>query len=266
MATAEVHLLQVSQAKLAALAKVTRLIERRWGGGALQRLGGVPTPDAAAIPTGFPALDRALGIGGLPRGRIVELCGHRSSGKVTLAAHAIAQAQRQGGLAAYIDVPHLLDPCYVAAHGVDLDYLLIARPADGAEALVVADTLARSQGLDLIVFDAVADLAPGGERRALARARLLSATLRRLAGAIAGSPTAFLFLNRASPGAQTAPGGLALRYYASMRLLIERQSWLLEGEDVVGCRSLVRVLKNKLAPPFGSAEIEVCYENSLRPD
>ena len=253
-------------ARLAILEEVSRLLEKRWGGGALQRLGSVPTSDRDVIPTGFPALDLALGVGGLTRGRIVELCGHRSSGKVTLAAHTIAQAQRQGGLAAYIDIAHLLDPCYLATHGVDLEYLLIVQPVSGAEALAIADVLARSRGLDLVVFDSVADLFPAGERGAPARARLLSASLRKLAGSIADSPMVLIFINRSAPGAQVGAGGRALRFYASVRLLVERQAWLREGEDVVGCRSLVRVLKNKLAPPLRSAEIEVRYEDRLRAD
>ncbi len=185
--------------RLAVLEGVARRLERRWGGGTLQRLGGRPAGDAAVIPTGFPALDLALGVGGLTRGRIVELYGHRSSGKVTLAAHILAQALRRGGLAAYVDVPHLLDPSYLSAHGVDLEYLLIAQPESAEEALAIVDVLARSGGLDLVVFDSMADLFPTGDRATLARARLLSASLRRLAGAIAGSPTVFLFINRAAP-------------------------------------------------------------------
>jgi recombination protein RecA len=252
--------------RLAVLAEVSRLLERRWGGGALQRLGSRPAGDATVISTGFPALDLALGVGGLTRGRIVELCGHRSSGKVTLAAHILAQALRRGGLAAYVDVPHLLDPNYLASHGVDLEYLLIAQPESAEEALAIADVLAGSGGLDLVVFDSVADLFPTGDHAAPARAKLLSASLRRLAGAIAGSPTVFLFINRAAPGQSDGVGGRALRFYASVRLSVERQAWLQEGEDVVGCRSLVRVLKNKLAPPLRSAEIEVRYEDRLRAD
>lgn len=255
-----------SEAKLAILEDVARLLAKRWGGGALQRLGRTPPRDADAISTGFPALDLALGTGGLPRGRITELCGQRSTGKVTLVAHTIAQAQARGGLAAYVDVPHLLDPYYLATHGVDLDYCLVVQPAGGEEALEMADALVRSGGLDLIVFDSVADLAPAGERRALARARLLSAALRRLAAAVASSPAAFVFVNRTPSGSRVASGGRALRYYASLRLAVERLDWLLVGEDVVGCRSVVRVLKNKLAPPFRSAEIEVRYEDSLRLD
>ncbi len=254
------------QVRQTILEEVAHLLERRWGGGTLQRLGRVPPRDAAAIPTGFPALDQALGTGGLPRGRITEVCGQRSAGKVTLVVHAIAQAQARGGLAVYIDLPHLIDPHYLARHGVDLDYFLIAQPASGVEALEVADTLVRSGGLDLVIFDSVADLAPGGGQRATARARLLSSALRRLAGSVAASPTAFVFLNRAPPGSRTGPGGRALRFYASLRLLVERQGWLLRGDDVIGCRSVVQVLKNKLAPPFRSAEIEVRYEDSLCSD
>lgn len=254
----------IAEAKVAALEEVTRLLERRWGGGALQRLGRFQPRDAAAIPTGFPALDEALGVGGLVRGRIVELCGHRSSGKVTLAAHIIARAQGMGGIAAYVDVPHLLDPHYLARQGVDLDYLVIVRPASGVEALEVADALVSSGGLDLAVFDSLADLAPAGKGRVLTRARLLSTALRRLVGSVARSPTAFVFINRASPGAKVAPGGRAIRFYASVRLVVERQQWLTVGADVVGCRSVVHVLKNKLAPPLRSAEIEVRYEDSLR--
>lgn len=256
----------IAEAKAAALEEVTRLLERRWGGGALQRLGRAPARDATAIPTGFPALDEALGVGGLPRGRIVELSGHRSSGKVTLMAHAIASAQEMGGIAAYVDVPHLLDPHYLAAHGVDLDYLVIVRPANGAEALEVADALVGSGGLDLVVFDSLADVVPAGKGRALARAGLLSTALRRLAGSVARSPAAFVFINRASPGATAGPGGRAIRFYASLRLAVERREWLTVGDDVVGCRSVVQVLKNKLAPPLRSAEIEVRYENSVRAD
>ncbi|MHB1133809.1 MAG: recombinase RecA [Chloroflexota bacterium] len=249
-----------------ALEEVARLLERRWGGGALQRLGSRPANDATVIPTGFAELDLALGVGGFARGRIVELCGHRSSGKVTLAAHVVVQAQRQGGLAAYVDVPHLLDPAYLAARGVDLEYLLIAQPENSAEALAIVETLVGSGGLDLIVFDSVVDLVPAGGGGAPARAQLLSASLRRLTGTLAGSPTVIIFINRATPGAQCGAGGRALRFYASLRLQVTRLDWLKEGEDVVGCRSSVRVLKNKLAPPLRSAEIEVRYENRLRAD
>lgn len=253
-----------AQTRQAALEQVRLRLTQRWGEGALQRLGGVPPKDLAAIPTGFASLDVALGIGGFPRGRITEICGHRSSGKVTLTAYAIAQAQRLGGLAAYIDVAHLFDPHYFAAHGVELDYLLIAQPESGEEALEIADALARSGGLDLLVFDSVADLGIAGKRRSLTRARLLSRTLRRLSGSMAGSPTAFIFLNRAPGNGCANNGSRALRFYASVRLLVERREWLTQGRDVVGCRSVVSVLKNKLVPPFRGAEIEVRYEDSLR--
>jgi recombination protein RecA len=264
MRSPESDAVPISQAKQDALEQVTTLIAKRWGGGAIQKLGVVPPRDNIAIPTGFAHLDEALGVGGLPRGRITEICGHRSSGKVTLTIHAIVQAQREGGVAAYFDVAHLLDPHYFVTHGVDLDCLLIVQPLNGIEALEIADTLVRSGGLDLIVFDSVSDLGIAGRQRSLSRARLLSAALRRLSGAIADSPTAFIVLNRASQGLRCTTGGRALRFYASIRLLVERQAWLTEGEDVVGCRSTVSVLKNKLAPPFRSADIEVRYEDSLR--
>ena len=255
----------IAQARQTALEQVASLLTRRWGEGALQRLGLTPVQERAVIPTGFADLDSALGIGGFARGRITEICGQRSSGKVTLTAHSIAQAQQLGGIAAYVDVAHLIDPYYFAAHGVDLEYLIIVQPLSGEEALEIADALVRSGGLDLIVFDSVADLGVAGRQRSATRARLLSTTLRRLSGSVASLQAAFIFLNRAPSSARAPTGGRALRFYASVRLLVERQEWVMQGQDVVGCRSTVSVLKNKLAPPFRSAEIEVRYEDSVRP-
>ncbi len=255
----------IAKARLNMLAEVTRRLELRWGGGAVQRLGQKPLLSGTdVVPTGIAALDEALGVGGLARGRIAEFCGQRSSGKISLATSIIAHAQRLGGVAAYIDVPHLLDPHYLAGHGVDLEYLVIAQPHSGLEALTVADALVGSNALDLTVFDSLSDLGGEGREKSLSRAQLLSQTLRRLVGAIAQSPTAFIFINRS--GRHGGSGGRAIRFYASVRLLVERSAWLRDGEDVIGCRSTVHVLKNKLAPPLRQAEIEVLYENSLCPD